>query len=78
MHNYCPSRPAVVKLKLLLSHLHLVLDVEVLVSYFRLVLDTILIPVSLCSQFSSQLGKYMVIMSATGAILATGFQLSGK
>jgi hypothetical protein len=30
------------------------------------------------SQFSKELGKYMFIMTATGAILATGFQLSGK
>jgi hypothetical protein len=28
--------------------------------------------------FSKELGKYMFIMTATGAILATGFQLSGK
>lgn len=28
-------------------------------------------------QFSSQLGKFTFIMGATGAILATGFQLSG-
>jgi hypothetical protein len=76
MYHYRPSRPAVVQLKLLLSHLSL--GVGCGGACVLGILDTILIPVCLCYQFSSQLGKYMIIMSATGAILATGFQLSGK
>jgi hypothetical protein len=33
--------------------------------------------ICVCYRFSSQLGKYTFILGATGAILATNFQLSG-